>query len=148
MTRLRFVVIVIVVSGAFALLIRLDGRAPQSQQQTTNTAQSFGVGNWVSDTGDILQLRRDGTGHSRHLHGGELHDCEFEWSCDGKLLTITNFPNVLGSFMAHETGLATATFPVVEATDESFMFRHDGVVVKLNPANGNEMPTNGLSNGG
>jgi hypothetical protein len=56
------------------------------------------------------------------------------------MLTVKNFPNVLGSFMAHETGLSIATFAVQEVTDEAFVFRHDGVLVSLRPGSGFEPP--------
>ncbi len=148
MTKLRLLFLGLAAFFAFALLIRADRRAGLSRTVAATAAQSAGAGHWISDTGDVLHLRYDGTGHSRHLHAGVLHECDFEWSCDGALFTVKNFPNVLGSFMAHETGLAIATFPVVEVTDESFVFRHDGIVVTLVPGQGLETPTNGPANGG
>ena len=141
MKKARNLLIAITLVATFAILIRADRKARQSARALPATTSVIGAGNWIADTGDVIQLRHDGTGRSRHLAGGAAHECEFDWSCDGTMLTVKNFPNVLGSFMAHETGLATATFPVETVTDEEFVFRHNGVVVTLTPDTGHEQPT-------
>ncbi len=141
MKKARNLLIAIAVVAAFAMLIRADRRAKQSAHALPATTPVVGAGIWIADTGDVIQLQYDGTGRSRHLAGGTVHECEFDWSCDGRLLTIRNFPNVLGSFMAHQTGYSPATFAVDKVTDEAFVFRHFEVVVSLTPGTGHEQPT-------
>ncbi|MEM9365966.1 MAG: hypothetical protein AAGD07_08205 [Planctomycetota bacterium] len=141
MKRFWNFVAAVAVVAAFALLIRADGHARKNADSSPAITPVVGAGNWIADTGDVIQLRYDGTGRSRHHFGGTVQECNFDWSCDGNMLTVMNFPNVLGSFMAHETGLARATFTVETVTSEEFVFRHNGVIVTLIPGTGHEQPT-------
>ena len=140
MNKARYFVIAVSVVAAFAFLIRADREALRSADTPTNVTPLVGVGYWMADTGDVIELRDDGTGRSRHLVGDTVHECEFDWACDGNVLTIKNFPNVFGSFMAQFTGFKSADFSVVSATDDVFVFRHNGLIT-LTRGRGYEQPT-------